>query len=379
MKTAVVAYEMEGDRTGVGRYLEGLLSGLAQLNDEGRWLLYFKGDPFDHPLWSDATRAEGRPHFEPVFDRRPRARPILWEQLRLPTLLRRDRPDRVFSPAYSLPATGAVPGIVTVHDLSFEVLGEDLDFKERWRRRLLARRVVRKAKRVLTDTQEMARDLMRLYRLPYEKIGVVPLGVDARFSMHEGASESSDHERLAKYGIRPPYLLFLGSILERRRVDLVIDAFARVAREHPDLSLVLAGRNRLRQAGDLERWIADSGARERILQVGYVREDDLVPLYRRAKLFYYLSTYEGYGLPPMESLAAGTPAVVGRGLALDELWPDYPYRLPTLDLKALVRVTRSALRDEASRQRIAGEGIERMVRLDWRRTAELFLDEIRQV
>ena len=90
MSIAVVAYEMEGERTGVGRYLEGLLWGIARTGDARRWRLYFKGDPFDHPLW-----ATGDGRFEPVFDRRPQARPILWEQLRLPLLLRRDSPELV--------------------------------------------------------------------------------------------------------------------------------------------------------------------------------------------------------------------------------------------------------------------------------------------
>ena len=376
MKIAVVAYEMEGDRTGVGRYLDGLLSGLARCDHDWRWRLYFKGDPFDHPLWSGDRAATG-PSFEPVFDRRPQARPILWEQLRLPRLLRRQRPDVVFSPAYSLPPLGGAAGVVTVHDLSFELLPGDFPRKERWRRRLLARRAVRRARRVLTDTEEIKRDLMRCYRVAYDKIGVVPLGLDEKF-LATGESES-DQALLAPHGIRRPFLLYVGSMLERRHLELVIAAFAAVAAEHPDLVLVLAGRNRLRRRGDLARWIEASGVGERIAVVGYVEEEALPALYRQATLSFYLSTYEGYGLPPLESLAAGTPAVVSRALALDELWPEYPYRVLTLDRTAVARVTRAALEGEDQRRRLAREGRERMARLDWRHAAELFLDQIRRL
>lgn len=87
-QTAVVAYEMEGRPTGVGRYLEGLLTGLAQLGKGGHFTLFFKGEPFSHPLWE-----EHGDRFEPRFDGRPHAHPILWEQLRLPKLLRRERFD----------------------------------------------------------------------------------------------------------------------------------------------------------------------------------------------------------------------------------------------------------------------------------------------
>ncbi|MCP3963835.1 MAG: glycosyltransferase family 4 protein [bacterium] len=378
MKIAVVAYEMEGDRTGVGRYLDGLLSGIARCDHDWHWQLYFKGEPFEHSLWSDDEGTASRPTFQPFFDRRPTARPILWEQLRLPRLLRRDRPDAVFSPAYSLPHTAGAPGVVTVHDLSFELLPGDFSRKERWRRRLLARRAVRRARRVLTDTEEIKRDLIRCYRLAPGKIGVVPLGLDEKF-LKPAESGTSDVDLLAPYGIHPPYLLQVGSMLERRHVDLVIAAFTEVAAEHPDLTLVLAGRNRLRSSGDLERWIHASGLGERIVVAGYLEEEALPALYRLATLSFYLSSYEGYGLPPLESLAAGTPPVVSRGLALDELWPDYPYRALTLDRAGVLKVTTTALELQDERLRVAREGQERMARLDWRHAAELFLDQMRSL
>ncbi len=375
MKIAVVAYEMEGSKTGVGRYLEGLLSGVAECDNDWQWTLYFKGDPFHHPLWKTGDADSSR-RFKAVFDRRPRARPILWEQLRLPRLLRRDRPDVVFSPAYSLPPATGAPGLVTVHDLSFELLGDEFSRRERWRRRLLARRAVKRARRVLTDTEEIARDLMRVYGVDYDKIGVVPLGLDNKFFSESAVTDDAD---LEPYGIRRPYLLHLGSILERRHLELLIAAFAAVATDHPDLALVIAGGNRLRRRQDLDRWIQASEVADRIHYVGYVREEDLVLLYRRATLSYYLSSYEGYGLPPLESLAAGTPAIVSRGLALDELWPEYPYRVLTLDRSTVAKLTRAALADDAERQRVAAEGARRMSGLDWQRAAELFLDEIRRL
>ena len=305
-------------------------------------------------------------------DRRPEARPILWEQLRLPRLLRRARPDLVFSPAYSLPPAGGA-GVVTVHDLSFEILADQFSRKERWRRRFLARRAVGRARRVLTDSEHIARDLMRLYKVAYEKIGVVPLGIDSRFLAR---AESDGDSPAETPGPDKPYVLYLGSILERRRVDLVIETFSEIAREYPELELVLAGRNRLRRSADLDRWIDASGVRDRIRVVGYVREEDLVYIYRRAALTYYLSTYEGYGLPPLESLAVGTPAVVSRGLALDRLWPDYPFRALTLDLATLTRITRAVLEDSDASQNTAAEGVARMAELGWQRSAEMFLAEI---
>lgn len=366
MKIGVVAYEMEGARTGVGRYLEGLLSGLAECGGKHRWHLFFKGDPFAHPLWDEDER------FTPLFDGRPGARPILWEQTRLPRLARRAGLDFLFSPAYSLPRGFPGPSMLVVHDLSFERLPEEFDLKERWRRRLLARRSVRRASRVLADTRAVAREIAATYGLSPDKIGVVPLGVDPSAL----GDPEADAARLASIGLSSPYLLYLGSILPRRRVDLVISAFARVASRWPELRLVLAGANRLRRPRDLDRWIAGSGVGDRIVRVGYVAEEALGALYRNAELTFYLSEYEGFGLPPLESLAAGTPAAVGPGLALDDLWPDYPYRTARLELDAVADVTRRALDDRDERGRVGAAGRERMARLTWEHSAKLLLAEI---
>jgi glycosyltransferase involved in cell wall biosynthesis len=375
MKIAVVAYEMEGARTGVGRYLEGLLSGIAGLENDWRWLLFFKGDPFDHPLWT-ARRPAGGPAFEPIFDRRSASRPILWEQLRLPRLLGWAGADVLFSPAYSLPPAGGLPSLVTVHDLSFEHLPGEFPWKERWRRRLLARRAVRRARRVLADTREIARDLERTYGIDRGRIGVVPLALDPSFLEDEPPAAGDDERVLRSLGVRSPYLLQVGSILERRRADLVIAAFSNLAAREPELRLVLAGANRLLRPRRLERWIDASGCGERITVLGYVGEDVLRALYRRAALTFSVSSYEGYGLPPLESLASGTPAVVSRGLALDDLWPEYPYCCERLDRALVTATAEKALAETEGWRDLITEARRRLARLTWKRSAELFVAEI---
>ena len=368
--TAVVAYEMEGRPTGLGRYLEGLLGGLASL-DAGRFSLFFKGDPFDHPLWAD-----GNGVFEAHFDHRPEAHPILWEQLRLPRLLRRGTFDLLFSPANALPPGLKMPSLVTIHDLSFEHLGEEFGWKERWRRRFLARRAARRATRILTDSGAGARDLQATYGLGPQRLGIVPLGLDPKF--FDDGNPREDLSRLRALDVKPPYLLFSGTLLPRRHPELLLIAFETLAAEHPDLDLVLNGSNALPDPAAFERRIEASPVAQRIHRLGYVPEDTLVPLYRQAELTFYLSSLEGYGLPPLESLAAGTLAVVSDGLALDDLWPDYAYRCPRLTTEDVIATTRAALEDD-HRGAVSEEGVERMKSLTWERAAQVFLEEMRRV
>ena len=370
MRVGVVAYELEREPTGVGRYLSGLLGEVAALEPGWEWVLFFQGAPSAQPL-------VGQPGFSARFGG-DRGRAVVWEQLALPPMLRREALDLVFSPSYSLPPTGAVPGVVTVHDLSFEVLPGDFSWRERWRRRLLARRAVRRAARVLVDTARMAEELSALYRVPPRRIGVVPLGIElgGPGEREPGGADGPDR---GDAGAEPrrPYLLALGSVFERRHPRLLLEAFAELARRSPDLRLVLAGANRLRRPEELERTIGQLGLGSRVELLGYVPDRALRPLYRGAELSFYLSSYEGFGLPPLESLACGTAAVVGPGTALDEIWPAYPYRCATLDREAVVAVAAAALADRVERARVAAEGARRVGALTWRSAARRFLEELR--
>ncbi|MCG8458265.1 MAG: glycosyltransferase family 4 protein [Holophagales bacterium] len=365
----VVAYELEGHPTGVGRYLEGVLGGVLETDDDREWRLYLHGEPFDHPLFG--ARGPGGAEIVPVFDHRPKARPIPWEQLRLPALLRRDEIDFVFSPGYSLPPHVRVPSMVTLHDLSFEHLRREFPWREGLRRRWLARLAARKAYRVLVDTETVAADLERTYGLDPSRIGVVPLAVDHQFFAVDRARPSPEWKALR---LDEPYLLYLGTLLPRRRIDLLIQAFATIASERPDLALVIAGADRLPEAGSLEKWIVGSGVAGRIRRLPYVPEAALPHLYARAELSLYLSSYEGYGLPPLESLAAGTPAIATTGMALDDLWPHYPLRTkPNLD--AVTATLRRAL-DHGPHPELIERARRILGQLTWKSCAERFLEQL---
>jgi glycosyltransferase involved in cell wall biosynthesis len=366
VKIGVVGYEMEGARSGVGRFLAGALEGLRETGSDWEWLVFFKGSPFGDPLFK--ADSHGRPApVRPIFDGRPEARPILWEQLRLPEILREVEVDLLFSPAYSLPLRlGGVPGLLTLHDLSFEHLPGEFRFRERWRRRLLARWGARRAARVLTTATASARDLERTYSVSPGRLGLLPLAVDEAFFSADSAP--------AVAGSRRPYLLWLATLLPRRRIDLAIAAFAAVAPEHPGLELVIAGADRLPERGRLAALIAGSGVAGRIRRLDYVPEEQVPALYAGAELSFYLSSFEGFGLPPLESLAAGTPAVVAPGLELDVIWPDYPLRA-ALEAEAVIAATRRGLAGEG-RAELIGEARRRLRSLSWRRTAAALQSEI---
>ncbi len=359
MRIGVLATEMQRSPTGVGRFLRGLLEHVGAERPEWTCVLYFQDEPFADPLFDRAS-------FEPVFCGLSDVHPVVFEQFRLPRSLR--GLDVFFSPAYSLPRGLDCPSLVAIHDLSFEVLPEEFGFKERWRRRWLARRAARSAERVLTISPLVTRQLQEMYSIDAAKISELPLAVDEALVRTAGTPPEEE--------IGGPFALFAGSILARRRLDIVLESFAALMGDEPELRLVLAGANRLRQTAQLEQWIKRFGVGERVVELGWVEDDTLIWLLRNAELSFYLSTYEGYGLPPMESLAVGTPVVVSPGLALDHLWPDYPYCCRSIAVDEVVRIARRILADTEEREQVIGKGRELIASLSWQRSAELFVREI---
>jgi glycosyltransferase involved in cell wall biosynthesis len=368
MRVGVVAAEMEGRRTGVGRYLEGLVSGIRRLENHWRWHLFFRGDTVPSIVPND-DRFIGHCSSQ-------RGSPVLWEQLHLSKELGRVDLDVLFAPANAVPLRVNCPSVVTIHDLSFEILPREFGPRERWRRRLAARRAARVARRVLTPSTAIADLVAATYGVPRTRLATIGHGVDSgRFTPD---AEVEPGELAERTGIRGPYILWLGSIFERRKPQLALEAFASIRRRRPDLQLVIGGGNRLRRPEQLRKWTNEFGISESVRTLGWVEEDLLPALYSRAEVSLYLSEHEGFGIPPLESLACGTPAVVSSGLGLDDLWPDYPFRCREITAAEIERTIHSALGDSEALEPVAVRGREVAEGCDWVASSARLVDELRK-
>jgi glycosyltransferase involved in cell wall biosynthesis len=366
MKVGVIAAEMEGRATGVGRYLEGLLDGLGRWDHGIEWHLFFQGEP---PPGLGGDDGEYRVHTSEHNGSR-----VFWEQILVSRELAALDLDVVFGPAYTLPFGLRSPAVVTMHDLSFEILPEEFGPRERWRRRFLARRAARVAQRVLTDTRYVADLVADRYRLPSERLAVVPLGVDGRRFSPQG--EDGDRRVLEALGVRSPYLLWVGTVLERRMPREVLKAFAALRRDRSNLQLVIAGVDRMRRGDSLEIWVRELGLETAVRLLGWVEESSLAPLYRAAELGIYVSGHEGFGIPPLECLSCGTPVVVSTGLGLDDAWPDYPYRVNGLGGDAIAAIAREILTDEERAADVAARACEVVANLSWEASSRLLVAEL---
>ena len=345
--------------TGTERYSRRVIEAMLTLPGNTRFRLYVNGD---RPLDLTAT-ANACQRLIPF--------PRLWTHLRLSTEIALHRVDALFVPAHVVPPVHPRATVVTVHDLGY--LREPgahtpgsrryLDWSTRWS--------VFAASRVIAISVATRDDLIRYYRVPEARIRVVPHGVDERFRpMDPNAGDVV----LGPLGIRRPYLLFVGTLQPRKNLARLIAAFDRIADEHPDLSLVLAGK-RGWLADRIDLALAASRHRERIVLPGHVPDDALPALYAGAVALALPSLYEGFGLPVLEAMACGTSVLVSDRGSLPDIGGGVALAVDPLDEGAIAGGL-SRLLEPAERARRSAAGIARAAEFSWARTGRETLDVI---
>jgi glycosyltransferase involved in cell wall biosynthesis len=289
LRIGVDARELLGDATGVGRYLGELMRRwTARADSATRRFILYAPDPL--PLAFPEAAAEQR-HVG-------RGAGTWWEQTSLRRAVKADRLDVFFAPAYTAPLGIAVPLAVTIHDISFIAHPEWFRPRERLRRRWLTGRTAATAAVVFTDSEFSRRELETRLHVDPGRIRVIPPGV------------SAVAYRRPRIASGEPLLLYVGSLFNRRRLPDLIAAFARATSDIPSARLVIVGADRTWPRQDLRGVAQACGAAAKVDLRSYVPDAELADLYGRASVFGFLSEYEGFGLTPLEALAARVPIVV---------------------------------------------------------------------
>ena len=256
----------------------------------------------------------------------------------LPWKLRKSAPD-VFHCQYIQPPFTRAKTVVTIHDLAHEHHPAFAHPIETLALRKLVRATAHRADCILTVSQFCARDIVKTYGVPPGKVAVAYQAVSERFQPRDKALAQEQLAR--KYGIDPPFLLYVGRLQVRKNLSRLVEAYARLLQQGSAPKLVMVGKpdwgfDRLRV--QIDRLHLQS----HIVFPGYVAADDLPLFYNAAELFVFPSLFEGFGLPVLEGMASGVPTLTSRGSSLEEVAADGallfdPYQ-PDSIAEAMMRV-----------------------------------------
>ncbi|MBV9582814.1 MAG: glycosyltransferase family 4 protein [Chloroflexi bacterium] len=291
-----------------------------------------------------------------VVLRQLKAPPVAWKHLALPLALARDHREVFHSPTGTLPVWAPCEQVVTIHDVFAAVEPRWFTPGVRMQLRMTQRRAAHAARRVIAVSECTRRDLVERFEVPAARISVVYNGVDhARFRPAE-----VDAQAVARrYGVRFPFILCVGSLMPWRNAPRLLRAAARL-----DLGLLFVGRD-IWGTDPTQRLAAQNGW-DWARFAGYVPDAELPELYAAARVFAYPSLYEGFGIPPLEAMACGTPVVGSTAGALPEVLGDAALLVDPRDESALGEALSAAAGDQGTLRR---RGLERAARYTWHTAA----------
>jgi glycosyltransferase involved in cell wall biosynthesis len=357
----LLAHTRSFRRAGVSNYVEALLQHLGAIDGRNRYTIY-------------TTRGLGRSALglPPNFVIRPSLLPTInprvripWEQLLAPALLRVSGADVFHGVLNVAPLFCPVPSVITIHDLAFLSFPQTFRRINRtylaWATRVSAKR----AARILAVSAATKREIVNLLGIAPEKIVVTHDACDPRFAPPDPAALAAFR---ARAGLPPRFILFLGTLEPRKNLLTLIDAYARIA-SATDAPLIIGG-GKGWLYGEIFARVEALNLRDKVRFAGYISHEDQPLWYAAATVFAFPSLYEGFGMPPLEAMACGTPVVTSTSSSLPEVVGDAGLLIDPTNAYALAEALLRLLNDAELRAELRERGLRQASRFSWRETAE---------
>jgi glycosyltransferase involved in cell wall biosynthesis len=361
---------------GVGTYIRNVVRTLSRLDHENKYLL----------IGSPAKVEEIGPlpaNFHTVPLLAPERSFQGYREFR--TAIQRLRCDLVHIPnLFSIPRALPCPYVMTVHDM-LEHMSRSREQTGFWRsfHFQLTRRVLRGAARIFAVSNFTRTEIEKLFEIPPDQIEVVYNAIDERFL--RGHASAADRELIAKrYQVTYPFLLYAGRVSPHKNVVRMIEAFSALKTElekdeaYPNLKLIIIGDD-LSGNPDLRRTVVRSGVQNDVRFLGFVPIEVLRIFYDEAKVFVFPSLYEGFGLPPLEAMAHGTPVVTSNVSSLPEVVGGAAVLVNPENVFEIMRALHRVLTDRALRDRMKGRGYEQATKFSWESSVRRIIEVYREV
>ncbi len=353
MRIAIDARKLQD--FGIGTYIRNIVTELDKIDHETEFVVL--GRPAD----VERGWALG-PNFRLVAEP---ARPYsAAEQIWIPWRLRRERVQLVHEPHYVLPPAITCRSVVTIHDCIHLMFPQYLPNRAAY---VYARgsmwSATRKADRILTVSEASKRDILRFFGVRPEKVQVVYNAIDERFLLPPD-EDGMDRIR-RRYQLDRPFVLYVGNIKPHKNVERLIAAFGRArAACSDDLQLLIVG-DELSRYPSLRQMVHRHRLDKAVRFLGFQPASTIASFYRLARAFAFPSLYEGFGLPPLEAMACGTPVVTSNVSSLPEIAGDAALLVDPTSVDDIAEGIRRAVMDEPLRQHLIARGLVRARQFSW--------------
>lgn len=297
---------------------------------------------------------------------RNRAILMAFEQCVLPILAWIKHADIIHSLHYTHPLLAFSRRLVTIHDLTFLLFPDMHTRGRRWIMPFFIRRAMKHAEAVAFVSKATRSDAERMLPVGLNLRCVVPLGVSRPLFVtdQDGSSEAV----LSKMGVEPPYLLFIGTLEPRKNIVRIVHAFERVAANHQNLTLVLAGKLGW-HTSEIVASIEKSPMRSRIRHLGFVSEAEKWILLRNCEMLVYPSLYEGFGLPVLEGMAAGAPVITSNLSSMPEVAGDAASLVDPNSVEAITFAIEQIIGNKMLAKRLQVAGVAQAALFTWQKMA----------
>lgn len=358
MKIGINGIPLTKRLTGVGFYTYNLILNLAKLFPETEYDLFLPRESLV-PL--------SLPNLKPIIC--PFIKGIIWEQTRLSYECRRKGIDLLHCTNYIVPIIARTPTVLTIYDLAVLRYPQAHPWKRKFKHQLLLRRSIERAKFIIAISRFTAQETSSLFHLPGERVKVVYGGVSPLFFPWE--DESRLNQIRKRYKLPSKFILYVGTLEPRKNVASLLLAFEMLKskKDFPHKLVITGGKGWIYEE-IMKTWERMEAKRE-VIFTGYVAYADLPGLYSLAQLFVYPSIYEGFGLPPLEAMACGTPVVVSNGSSLPEVVGDAGVMVDPKRPESIYQGIERVLGDPTFQSQLRKKGLKRAQRFTWEKTAQM--------
>jgi len=359
---------------GIGTYIRNLVRALARLDNANQYTLIAPSP--DVPEFSDLPS-----NFEiAVYAKQSRPG---FAQAGFTWFLSRFPADLFHIPLNAVPMWMPKPYLVTIHDMSTLLFSNQKGYRSSLRLFYLRRGLAR-ADRVLAVSSATRRDVESVLQIPASRIQVVHNAPDPNFRQSSGKTEAEVQRVLDRYRIHYPFLLYVGRTNPQKNIPRLVEAFAVLRGElqehsrYQDLRLIIIG-DEISRHPALRQAVIQSRVEDSVRFLGFVPIETLRAFYQAASAFVFPSLYEGFGLPPLEAMACGTPVVCSHVSSLPEVVGDAALIVNPENVFDIARGMREVLLNDTLREELIESGLEQARQFSWERTAEQVLQNYEEM